>query len=330
MTWLVWRQHRAEALAAAIMVAILAVAMTPTGLHLWQLAGQLRAGGCLGGSPGVSCGPDTDAFNATSRTLTGILPLLNLLPALAGVFIGAPLVAREYEDGTWRLAWSQGVTRRAWLRAQLAGTLAVTAVSAALLTAVLTWFLSPLDYVTGRFTNDGFDFTGIVPLAWALLAFATGVLAGTALRRVIPAMAVTLAGYAAIRLPVEFLLRPRYLPALRMWGVPFSPGSSPLARDDWELGIDPVAPGGHTVLTGAQFDWLQQVATATMNRNTVTPETFQAQLYRWLTAHGYTQVATYQPASRFWLFQGIEAAICLGAALTALAVAYHLVTRRTT
>lgn len=153
-------------------------------------------------------------------------------------------------------------------------------------------------------------------------------LAGTALRRVVPAMAVTLAGYAAIRLPVEFVARPRYLPALRMWGVPFSPGSSPLARDDWELGIDPVAPGGHTVLTGAQFDRLQQVATATMNRNTVTPATFMARLYRWLTAHGYTQVATYQPASRCWLFQGIEAAICLAAALTALAVAYHLVTRR--
>ena len=93
---------------------------------------------------------------------------------------------------------------------------------------------------------------------------------------------------------------------------------------------DPVAPGGHTVLTGAQFDRLQQVATATMNRNTVTPATFMAQLYRWLTAHGYTQVVTYQPASRFWLFQGIEAAICVAAALTALAVAYRLVTRRTT
>lgn len=45
---------------------------------------------------------------------------------------------------------------------------------------------------------------------------------------------------------------------------------------------------------------------------------------------GYTQVVTYQPAGRFWLFQGIEAAICLAAALAALAVAYRLVTRRTT
>lgn len=328
MTWLVWRQHRAEALASVLIIAVLAIVVTPTSLHLHQLASAIGQDGCLGGRPDVSCGSTMEAFDATTRTLTGILPLLNLLPALAGLFIGAPLVAREIEAGTWRLAWSQGVTRRAWLNAQLLGTLLVTAVAAALFTVVLTWWLAPVDYVDGRFTSNGFDLYGVIPLAWSLLAFAVGVLAGSAVRRVIPAMAVMLAVYAAIRVPVELLLRPRYLPPLRLWNVPFTQGD-PLPRDAWELGVDPVAPGGHTILTGAQFDQLQHQADATINRATVTsPSAFLADLDRWLQAHGYTQVITYQPAGRFWAFQGIEGSACLILAVIALAVACRLVLRR--
>jgi hypothetical protein len=327
MTWLVWRQHRTEALAAVIVAAILAAAATPTALHLYQVTGQLQRGGCLGGNPAVSCGSTIDAFNATSRALTGILPLLNLLPGLAGVFIGAPLIAREIEDGTWRLAWSQSITRRAWLRRQLAGTFAVTALGAGLLTAVLTWWLSPLEEVNGRFSDSAFDLAGIIPLAWALLAFALGVLAGTVLRRVVPAMAVTLLAYAAIRFPVEFMLRPRYLPADRLWGVPFT-DTKPLPRDAWQLGQDVVAPGGHTILTGAQFDQLQHSASAALRANASSPSDYLAGLNQWLAAHGYTQVFTYQPVGRFWIFQGIEGTLCLALALGATAIAWRLALRR--
>jgi hypothetical protein len=139
-------------------------------------------------------------------------------------------------------------------------------------------------------------------------------------------MAVTLAGYAAIRFPVEFLLRPRYLPPVKTWGLPFTEGSG-ISRNDWELGLDPVAPGGHAVLTGAQFDQVQHTAQASINRAAGSQATYQALLSHWLSAHGYTQVATYQPAGRFWVFQGIEGAICLLLALAAIAVAYRLVSR---
>jgi len=36
-------------------------------------------------------------------------------PALLGIFWGAPLIARELETGTCRLAWNQSVTRTRWL-----------------------------------------------------------------------------------------------------------------------------------------------------------------------------------------------------------------------
>jgi hypothetical protein len=326
MTWLVWRQHRAEAITAAIVVAVLAIALTPVALHVHNLVGQIQQEGCLGASPGLDCSSSMTAFDAVSSALTGLLPWLNLLPGLAGVFIGAPLVAREVEDGTWRLAWSQGITRRAWLRGQLLGTLAVIAVSAALFTAVLTWFLSPVDYVSGRFGDNGFDFAGVVPLGWSILAFGLGVLAGTVIRRAIPAMGATLVGFLAIRLPDEYTLRLGYLPPMKLWGVPFGTSTSPLPRDAWNLGQDPVAPGGHTILTSAQFDQVQH--TAAVQLREPSPAHYMQDLNQWLTAHGYTQVITYQPAGRFWVFQGIEAGGCLLLAAAALALAYRLVLRR--
>src|SRR6185369_14593823 len=39
-------------------------------------------------------------------------------PVLVGVFFGAPLVAREVEQGTHRLVWTQGVTRLQWALAK--------------------------------------------------------------------------------------------------------------------------------------------------------------------------------------------------------------------
>jgi hypothetical protein len=88
---------------------------------------------------------------------------------------------------------------------------------------MLTWLLSPVDYVNGRFTDNGFDFYGVVPLAWALLAFAIGLLAGTVARRVIPAMAVTLAQFdqvqhtAALALHANPAARSDYLQQLDQW-----------------------------------------------------------------------------------------------------------------
>jgi len=44
-----------------------------------------------------------------------------------------------------------------------------------------------------------------------------------------------------------------------------------------------------------------------------------------LVTHGFQQLVVYQPASRFWAFQGIEAAIFVVLAVALLAVAYRRV-----
>jgi hypothetical protein len=47
-----------------------------------------------------------------------------------------------------------------------------------------------------------------------------------------------------------------------------------------------------------------------------------------MTAHGFHDLITYQPAGRFWAFQGIEAGIFLVLAAALIAVAFRLVLAR--
>ena len=74
------------------------------------------------------------------------LSLVSLLvPALIGIFWGAPLVARELEAGTFRLAWTQSVTRTRWLAVKIALVGLASVLAAGLLSLLVTWWSSPLD-----------------------------------------------------------------------------------------------------------------------------------------------------------------------------------------
>ena len=55
---------------------------------------------------------------------------------------------------------------------------------------------------------------GLVPVAYALFAMALGIAAGALLRRTLPAMAVTLAGFIAVRAVIALWLRPHYMSAV--------------------------------------------------------------------------------------------------------------------
>src|SRR6266702_939637 len=122
MIWLTWRQFRAQAVTAAAALAVFAVLLAVTGPHLASLYAASGISGCYS----QSCGQL--ASNFLSQLRTGIYPAVYLLgiagivlaPAVIGIFWGAPLIARELEAGTFRLAWTQSVTRARWLAVKLA------------------------------------------------------------------------------------------------------------------------------------------------------------------------------------------------------------------
>ena len=137
----------------------------------------------------------TRCSSSTSRCRTALPFIVVIAPALIGLFFGAPLIARELETGTFRLAWTQSVTRRRWLAVKL-GLVGLAAMAfGGLLTWMVDWWASPIDAANqNRFGLANFGFHGVAPIGYAAFAFALGATAGVLLRRTVPAMAVDARG----------------------------------------------------------------------------------------------------------------------------------------
>lgn len=304
MTWLTLRQHRTELLILGAIFAVIAIALGVTGLvihHVYDTSGIAR---CLStDSLAGSCGQAYDAFVVPFDKPRGLMPWLNLLPMFFGIVLGAPLLAREYEQGTYKFAWTQSVPRLRWMLAKIAVLLAVALVFSVALTLIMTWWNAPFDAVGGRFTSASWDFEGLMPMAYTVFAFALGTAAGTLFRHVVPAVAATFA-YIPLWLVADNWLR-TVLPAPLT--VHSALGSGPtLTRQDWLISEQVVDRFSHPVF-----------GVPACPPATPCPAVEGLQAY-----------LTYQPANRFWEIQGAEAAVLVGAALLLLGLAVWWVQRR--
>jgi hypothetical protein len=70
-------------------------------------------------------------------------------PAVIGIFWGAPLIARELETGTFRLAWTQSITRTRWLAVKLALTGLVAMAVTEALGLMYGWWAAPIAQAAG-------------------------------------------------------------------------------------------------------------------------------------------------------------------------------------
>lgn len=314
MIWLTFRQHRTELLIIGGTLAVLAVLFLFTGLDMHAAYQQLGVGACLtdtGQNP--LCPNIIDSFRQQYGFWQGLLPWLNLLPALFGVLIGVPLLAREYEQGTQRLAWTQSITRRRWLLIKLGVVLAATLILTAAFSALITWWNGPFDQLDGHFTPTSYDFEGIVPLAFATFSLALGVATGALLRRVIPAIAATTL-YIPLRLLDDAWLRQRLIPPLK---VTFDVLSKvPTSRQDWFISQNYVDQQGNVVSA------YQVYATCGSNGH-IGQSALQC-----IHDQGWMFQEVYQPASRYWPFQALEAGLFFAAALLLLGLTVWLVERR--
>jgi hypothetical protein len=319
MTWLTWRQHRIEAAIVGAVLAVFAIVLVVSGRQMAGAYQQLGVAGCLAHLyQNPNCSNILDAFQNQFRWLASAMLWLNLLPALLAILVGAPLVARELEHGTHHLVWAQGVTRVRWIAVKLGLILVGALVAAEILTLMLTWWRGPFDQLNGNFAPAGFDFEGTVPVAAMAFAVALAVAAGALLRRAIPAMAATLAGFLAVRLPIEFWARPHYRPPVTVtWDALDLPPR--LNSGIWAIDRGWVNGQGHIIGVDQAFN------TCLPNGGAVRvggPNPAQNPFLQCIHAHGWLSYITYQPADRFWLFQGIETAIyvALAAALVGLTI----------
>jgi hypothetical protein len=211
MTWLTWRQHRNQVYFAAAALAALAILLLITGL---QMASQYRSA-LASCAASHNCGNLADTLFLGSHAV-GFLVILTLgVPALLGLFWGAPLVAQELETGTSQFAWMQSITRTRWLAVKTGWLLLAAAAWGGAVSALVTWWSGP-DNALQRdgFALGRFDIQGLVPVGYALFAVALGLAAGALLRRTLPALAVTLAVFVALRTVIAEIVRPHYMTAI--------------------------------------------------------------------------------------------------------------------
>ena len=327
MAGVIWRQHRFALAGTAALLGVLAVCLWIAGLsmhHSYAAAVACRPPGAL------ACADVVNTFNGTYSFLANGI-ILQPVAVLVGAFVGAPVLARELETGTYRYAWTQGFGRLRWTLAKLVSLAAAVAAAAGLFGLLLTWYYQPyfapgnqalgLTEVTPFFPGL-FDLHGMVFPAWTLAAFAIGAVAGMLIRRVVPAIAATLAVYAALAFAAGTFLREHYL-------TPLITSSLNLPASAWVLGQ--WWTRGGTTLSRSAMDpvinsaW-QQVAPV------VQAASGKHQAYltvlQYLTRHGYTQWTSYQPGSRFWPFQWIETGWLLALSVLLIAATVWLVRRR--
>jgi hypothetical protein len=321
MTWLVWRQHRIQFLVGAALLAAFAVLIVITGV---QVANQYHAA-C---ATGQGCHTGSGLFLGSHAVGFLIISTLGA-PVLAGLFFGAPLVAAEAEAGTTQFAWMQSVTRRRWVAVKVGWMLLAAAVWGGVISALVTWWEGPNNALQLNMFDPGrFDIMGIVPVAYSLFAMALGIAAGTLLRRTLPAIAVTLAGFIAVRALIALLLRPHYLSAVTVYYKVTSgftpPGSS------WQLASGILGPNGQAIdqntngnaVFGIPATYLPASCNQ-VSRGAFTPPPSCVQA----VSH-FRGFLTYQPADRYWTFQGIETGIFLVLAATLVAVTAAVLLRR--
>jgi len=324
MIWLSWRQFRTQAIVAGAALVAVAIALLATGPHLAAMFDNSGLATCRTG-----CATDANNFinqvrgtNADLIFFGGII-LLYLVPALIGLFWGAPMVAREFEAGTFRLAWNQSVTRSRWVAVKL-GLISLAALATTgLLSLMISLWSGPLYQAAQKAGQNTFNnkigpplfgATGIAPVGYAAFAFALGVTAGVLIRRTIPAMAVTLVIFAAVQILMPILIQPHLIPPVQAT-APFnanqaneimitSPGNTITVVGNyshpgaWILSNKTITPSGR-VFTGP--------AARACTSSSAAPQ----QCSNWLNSLHLRQLISYQPASRFWPLQWLELGIYL-------------------
>ncbi len=266
-------------------------------------------GSCLA-HPTDTCGQTVDAFTARFVSTGDLVAWMTLLPGLIGVLLAAPFVL-ELENGTYRLAWTQSITRGRWIAGKLALAISAAVVGAAALTLFMLWWRTPLVHISGRMHPPAYDSQGTVVLGYTLFALGLALAIGTVWRRAVPALIVAYGLYFASRLFVDTWLRQRFVTPLSATVGILHATAPKLLDNAWILTQWPSDRLGNHVSPPPPGTCAPPVL-----------EGSKSAARACLVAHGRGYMhSVFQPASRFWELQGIETALFGGTALLLIAFA---------
>ncbi|MEV6435314.1 ABC transporter permease [Streptomyces anulatus] len=303
------RMHR-KALWAGAALLVLGIGIV-VALRLWMASSKVL---CADGDT-TPCGDDiyvsSYAHTSAESFLVNGGTVLILLAALIGVFVAGPLIARELESGTFRLAWAQSVSPAHWLAARLAVPAALTVTGLTVLVVVLRWGLwalraGPSTPGLRWYASGVFPGTGPAILGYALLAVAVGALCAVLVRRTVLSMSLSALVLAAVGIGLSTR---RYL----LWPAVLRQGEGPkLLRDsDWHL------EGGMLTASGSKVYWRDCYHAGSV-------EGYDACMR---DRGGVTPFAEVHPASHYWPLQLVETGILLALAALAVFAAFRVLRR---
>jgi len=354
MIWLTWRQFRTQAVVAAAVLVVVAVVLVVTGMNIAQLYNTIGLPGCHAHG---DCQQVAASYINQLRAnrldfflYDACIVLVYLAPAVMGAFWGAPLIAREFEAGTHRLAWNQSVSRTRWLIVKISLIGLASMATAGLLSLMSTWWFSPVNraaaLVNPNDPNGGanvvpsrlapllFGVRGITPIGYALFAFALGVAFGVLIRRTVPAMAATIAVFAAIQVIMPNFVRPHLIApahstvALTVANIDqiqqtLSPGGPSSAFVGTQVNLPGAWVLSNADVSAAGRPWTGPMTAACDSQDGGGPACPKS-----LAALHLKEVVTYQPASAYWTLQWYETAIFVVVALALIGFSVWWVRRR--
>ncbi len=334
MIWFTWRQFRTQTWITVGGLAVIAVALAVAGHNLADLWTSSGAAACHS-----DCGTAISTFldevrsGINDKVYNYSLALMHVVPALIGIFWGAPLFARELETGTHRLAFNQSITRTRWLATKLTIVGAATAASVGLLSWAVTSWAHHIDHANdNRITPLVYGARSIAPIGYALFALALGVTAGMLIRRTVSAMATTLAIYVGAVVSMPLWIRAHL--------VPVAHATTPVDLSRVErLSVTPggtievasgVHPHGAWVLTNNTITTTGHLFTGPANPQYCGQNQGPDACLNWIGSLGLRQDLTYQPSSHFWPLQFAETGIFIAAAVLLAGFCFWWIRRRLT
>ncbi|MEV7403631.1 hypothetical protein AB0N93_24975 [Streptomyces sp. NPDC091267] len=309
------RQHRrALWIAGALALAWIVVMV---GFSLWadRATVAFAAAPCSARSAGLGCDAriqEFDEFMSLFQTVLayGGLALI-VLPGVVAAFVAGPMIAREFESGTYKVSWTQSVSPTHWLLAKLAVPAVLLLAGVSALSTVFAWARSQAGtgYPTQWYGVPFFGATGTAPVAYALCGLALGTLVGLLVHRTVAAMSVALLATGAV---VVALTAQR----AALWPLQTVTGAkAAVTRVDvssWIIDYGRITADGRR-----------------LPMETCWPARSTTEEARCLADHHITGFyADYHPASHFWPLQLVESGILLVLAAAAVAVAFRVLRRR--
>ena len=301
LAWVAWRRNRATVLGLGGFVAALGTYLAITGLRMHAAYDDL--GSCVPPITTDACRVQWTSFvnSHGSRDLMG--PLLVVLPGIVGAVVGAPLIGRELESGVFRYSWTQGAGRMRWAVAVIVPVAVVCMVLMGALGLLVAWREEPMISAgaTQRLDTSTFPTTGLAVVGWTLLGLSIGVLAGLLWHRVVPAVATSFVAWFGLAY-LASVLRPHLMTPLTIKGeVPV--GGLEITERWMHAGAQVSISEVSSVLEKVGVSMSEDGMRAHVDQGGSAPPDPIA----YLSDQGYTLVHTYQPDSRYWTFQWIEA-----------------------